>query len=58
LNSSSEVKDSPSKALDVSSEKEAVVTAIESHYDSISAANYAGAYDYFSFSRKYFHIMQ
>jgi hypothetical protein len=58
LNSSSEVKDSPSKTLDVSSEKEAVVTAIESHYDGISAANYAGAYDYFSFSRKYFHIMQ
>ena len=39
-------------------EKEAVVTAIESHYDSISAPNYAGAYDYFSFSRNYFHIMQ
>ena len=45
-------EDTAGEAADSSNEGEAVVSAIKSHYNGITAANYAGAYDYFSSSRK------
>ena len=49
----SEEKNSPVESSNTSSnEKEAIMSAINSHYNGISASSYAGAYDHFSSSRK------
>ena len=47
-----EDKETTTESSDASSEDGAIADTIESHYNGISTTNYAGAYDYFSSSRK------